>query len=205
MNSGFAAQLAGNGIAGGASSKFLGGSFRKGAILAALTVSASELVTRVTGTRPTFRTARGGARVKPSKELIDKFGCKVLRCDVIDSLSPNVGRAFLTTDKNLVGRLVSSLSKTEFNSIIQPPGYFTGETGILGTFAKLIPGLNSSAVLHDAAFGQFERAIGLSQDGLLRNILLLPTTIPPVFAGNIVALGVPQIVEDVQLADDNAL
>jgi len=84
------------------------------------------------------------------------------------------------------------------------PGYFTGETGILGMLAKLVPGLNSSAVLHDAAFGQFERAIGLSQEGLLRNILL-PTSIPPVFAGNFVALGVPQIVEDVQLVDDDAL
>jgi len=205
--SGFLTRVAGNGVAGGTSSKFLGGSFQRGAILAALTVSASELVTRVTKTRPTFRTAQGGARVKPSDALIKatKGGCNTLRCDVIDSLSPNVGRSFLAGPKqaNLVGRLVSGLSKAEFNSLTQTPGYFTGETGFLGTLAKLVPGLNSSAVLHDAAYGQFQRAVGLSQGGILDGILL-PTTIPAVFAGNVVALGIPQLVDDVQLiANDN--
>ena len=54
--------------------------------------------------------------------------------------------------------------------------------------------------LHDSAYGQFQRALGIAQGGFLDGILN-PVTIPPVFAANAMALGMPQAVENARLID----
>jgi len=207
--SGFATRLVGNGIAGGTSSKFLGGSFQRGAILAALTVSASELVTRVNrGVRPTFKTASGEPVLKRNPLFAKDSLCA--GCDVIKPNSPNAGAGILATTESqdfsgFVGRPLTQAVAAGFKE----PGFFAfaENNPILMFVAKVLPGFNSLSVFHDNLFGQFERAYPAFTSGGVNATLLgriaLPATIPPAFAFGSVALGVPQIDEDIRLVTDD--
>jgi len=181
-------------VVAGAASGFAGGLVITGGDvdaslkLAALTVSASELVTRVTKTRPTFKTAKGEAVGKPIDGLLD---CSKINCDVVDPRTPNVGNAFFVRSKDFVNVAVSRIP---WEALVNPPGFFNGESGILSFFAKTVPGLNSGSVFHDSSFGQLARNIS----PIFNNKAVLATTIPPFFAVQGVALGVPQLADGVR-------
>ena len=72
------------------------------------------------------------------------------------------------------------------------------ESGSLSFFAKTVSGLNSGAVFHDSSFGKLARNVS----PIFENRVILAATIPPFFAVQGVALGVPQIVDGVRNVDD---
>ena len=207
-SSSFSVRLAGNSLAGGTSSKFLGGSFRKGAALAALTVSASELVTRVTkGIRPTLRTASGEPVLKRNP---DAFDCSIFECDVGAPLSPNTGAGVFASLKD-TERFRSFINRPLSEAVaagFREPGFFAfaENNPVLMFLAKVVPGVNSASVFHDKLFGQFERAYPAFTSGGENATLLggitLRASIPPAFAFDSLALGVPQIRENARLVTD---
>jgi len=203
---GFLTRVAGNGVAGGTSSKFLGGSFQRGAILAALTVTASELVTRVTSARPTFKTASGSVRVKPSQRLIDRLAkggrnlCAELDCDITAG-GPNAGRLVRGNFEALINKTIPEAVRIAAmgNKQFVVPGFFSfaENNPVLIFLAKVQPGVESASIFHDKLLGQLGREYSIFQ-----NDFIVAATIPPAFAFDAVALGGLQIRDDVRLAED---
>jgi len=153
-------------------------------------VSASELVTRVTKAQPTFKTAKGDPVVKPLDPTNDRY-------DVYDTVVPTTG---ISVRGPVPGMPISeALAKGFIGS--KDVAFFSENNKFLQFLAKVAPGVQSGSVFHDSAIGQFFRTYRSfpNPGGIFTKL-----TIPPLFAVNYVALGVPQIAEDIQLVDDDA-
>ncbi len=171
------------GCAAGAGS---GGSCSEGAKLAAMAQTLKVGMDTFSNQNSSLKVAEGEPVVKPSSKLKIKLlaqgKCDI--CDVVDTNVPNTGMAVTTHNINLVGKPVSYVLKNYPNEIVDNPGLYLGENGVLASVSRNVVGVNPASVFHDTCVGVIERRFGFS------NVAFTVGTIPPAFALQYSALGV---------------